>query len=50
MMEMKVTMFHLLLNFEVVSKQKEDEIKGTAGIFHTAGNEEGLLIEFNPRK
>ncbi|XP_066928161.1 cytochrome P450 4V2-like [Clytia hemisphaerica] len=49
MMEMKITLYHILLNFEVVSLQKEEEIKATSGIFHIPANKEGLLVQFKPR-
>eukprot|EP00111_Clytia_hemisphaerica_P006955 TCONS_00020144-protein len=49
MMEMKCTLYHLLLNFEIVAKQRAEDLLETIGVIHGVMNEEGLQIEMKPR-
>ena len=50
MMELKITLFHLLLDFEIVALQKIEELKEIASVMHGVENKEGLRISFKPRK
>ena len=49
MMELKLTLYHLLLNFEIVAFQKADELIETVGVIHGVLNEDGLLIQMKER-
>ena len=49
MMELKLTLYHLLLNFEIVALQKADELLETVGVIHGVLNEDGLLIQMKER-
>ena len=50
MMELKITVYHLLLNFEIVALQKVDELQENICVVHGIENKEGLKILFKPRK
>ena len=49
MVELKLTLYHLLLNFEIVALQRADELLETVGVIHGVLNEVGLLIRMNER-
>ena len=49
MHEMKITLYYLLLQFEVIALQKEEEIVESNTIIHGIANENGLQIKLKPR-
>ena len=49
MMELKTTIYHILLDYHVNALQKEEELLETVEIIHSVANEEGLLIAFATR-
>jgi len=49
MMELKTTIYHILLDYQVNALQKEEELLETIDIIHSVANEEGLLIAFAAR-
>ena len=49
MMELKTTIYHILLDYHVDALQKEEELLETVEIIHSVANEEGLLIAFAAR-
>ena len=50
MMELKITVYHLLLDFEIVALQKLDELEENIVVVNGIENQEGLRISFVPRK
>ncbi|XP_066911621.1 cytochrome P450 4V2-like [Clytia hemisphaerica] len=49
MMELKVTMYHLLSRFEILAMQKTEELRETIGILHGVANPEGIQIKLKVR-
>eukprot|EP00111_Clytia_hemisphaerica_P002396 TCONS_00006845-protein len=50
MMELKVTIYHLLLRFEIMAMQKAEELRENFGILHDVANPEGIQIKMKMRE
>ena len=49
MMELKVTIYHLLLRFEILAIQKAEELRETIGVLHGVANPEGIQVKLKMR-